>query len=251
MTARLDSAQVAFYHANGYTLFRQPVFAPDSFARLFALFEELLAKNPDKRPDELDVPHFTEPRLFEFLLSDDIIGLVEPLIGPDIGLWSSHFIAKEPFTGRATPWHEDSAYWNGRFDRLDQIVTVWLALDATDQENGCMRVIPGTHLHGFSEYEHIDTAANTFASQIKPEQIDESRAVYFELQPNQCSLHDGRIIHGAKANTSPRRRAGYTLRYFSQSMKLNTDHPSNTTHKIWHVTGRNLANNPVQPEPAY
>jgi ectoine hydroxylase-related dioxygenase (phytanoyl-CoA dioxygenase family) len=247
---RLNQDAADFYTTNGYYLFKQPVFAPEKFARLVALFEEIAAKQgPDKRSDENDVPHFTEPRLFEFLIADDVLNLVEPLIGPNIGLWSSHFIAKEPFTGRATPWHEDSAYWNGRFDRLDKIVTVWLAIDATDQENGCMRVIPGTHHNGFSQYEAVDTTTNTFGSAIKPELIDDSQAVYFELAPNECSLHDGRIIHGAKANTSPRRRCGYTMRYFSQDMKLVPER--NLHHRIWHCRGRNIANNPVEPLPAW
>jgi ectoine hydroxylase-related dioxygenase (phytanoyl-CoA dioxygenase family) len=182
-------------------------------------------------------------------MADEALDLVEPLIGPNIGLWSSHFIAKEPHVGRATPWHEDSAYWAGRFDRLDKIVTIWLALDRTDRENGCMRVIPGTHDNGFSEYQAVDKQTNTFDREIRPEAIDDSKAVYFELEPNECSLHDGRIIHGAEANTSPRRRAGYTMRYFSLDMKFNTDHPGNKTHKIWLCRGENVANNPLEPVP--
>lgn len=250
---RLESTDTQFYAEKGYVLYRQPVFSPEKFQRLYAIFEELeqKAKADGKRIDELDTPHFEDLRLFEFLMADEVIGLIEPLIGSDIGLWSSHFIAKEPLTGRATPWHEDSAYWDGRFDRMDQIVTLWLAIDPSNQANGCMRVIPSTHLNGHSDYESMDNDENVFASGISPDDVDESKAVYFELEPNQCSLHDGRIIHGAKANTSPTRRCGYTMRYFSQHMKLNTDHPSNANHKIWHVKGKNVANNPVEAVPSY
>jgi ectoine hydroxylase-related dioxygenase (phytanoyl-CoA dioxygenase family) len=250
---RLTQTAVQFYHAQCYYLYTQPVFSAAKFQRLHGIFEELAAQAQamGKRIDELDVPHFADPRLFEFLLADEVLDLVEPLIGGDIGLWSSHFIAKEPYTGRATPWHEDAAYWNGRFDRMDQIVTIWLAIDPADQNNGCMRVIPATHQHGFSAYVPVDGTTNTFETEIDPAQIDETQAVYFELQPNQCSLHDARIIHGAKANTSPRRRCGYTMRYFSQHMKLNPAHPSNATHQIWHARGRNVANNPVAALPAF
>jgi ectoine hydroxylase-related dioxygenase (phytanoyl-CoA dioxygenase family) len=248
---RLNQQAVQLYNDQGYYLFTQPVFSPEKFQRLKDIFEELAAKAQaaGKRIDELDVPHFDDPRLFEFLLADEILDLVEPLLGPDIGLWSSHFIAKEPFTGRATPWHEDSAYWEGRFERMDAITTVWLAIDLADRENGCMRVIPGTHHGGFSEYVKVDSQSNTFDTEINPALIDESRSVYFELEPNQCSLHDSRIIHGARANSSPRRRCGYTMRYFSQQMKLNAEHPGNATHKIWHARGRNIANNPVEAVP--
>ncbi|GAB4412468.1 MAG: hypothetical protein OHK0039_18510 [Bacteroidia bacterium] len=47
------------------------------------------------------------------------------------------------------------------------------------------------------------------------------QAVWFELKHGECSLHDARIIHGAPANHSDRRRCGYTMRYFALDMKFN------------------------------
>ncbi len=239
----LTADAVDFYRKNGYYLYRQPLFEKPDFERLCAIFEEHLASKGDLRADQLDTPHFHDARLLDFLMDDAALNLVEPLIGPDIGLWSSHFICKEPAVGRATPWHEDSAYWNGRFDSFTGIVTIWLALDASDRGNGCMKVIPGTHVNGFSDYVQVDTADNLFGSEIPG--IDNSKAVYFELAPNQCSLHDSRLIHGADPNRGDRRRCGYTMRYFSQQMKLNPDHPANSSFKIWHCRGQNPHNNPV------
>ena len=40
------------------------------------------------------------------------------------------------------------------------------------------------------------------------------------LKPNQCGLFEGRIIHGAEANTSDTRRAGYAMRYFPTTTKI-------------------------------
>jgi Phytanoyl-CoA dioxygenase (PhyH) len=237
---RLTAGQVTQYEAGGYVLFKQPVFSPDTFARLTAIFEEDLAHYGE---DDLDTIHFRDPRLLEFLLSDEILDLVEPVIGPNIGLWSSHFIVKSPHTGKATPWHEDSAYWQGRMSTMARICTVWLALDQAKPENGSMAVIPGTHRNGFSEYKAADRDQNIFESQIKPELIDERQAVYFSLQPNECSLHEARIVHGARANTSDVRRAGYTMRYFPTTSKVYEDHPDNQNHMAWLARGRDLAGN--------
>ncbi|MFP4378047.1 MAG: phytanoyl-CoA dioxygenase family protein [Spirochaetales bacterium] len=170
----------------------------------------------EKRADQLDTPHFRDERLLDFLLDEHVLDLVEKLIGPNIGLWSSHFISKEPKIGRPTPWHSDAGYWKGRFEQFTGLVTIWLA---------------------------IDPAANTFARELSG--LDESQAVYFQLEPNECSFHDSRLIHGAKANTSDRRRTGYTMRYFSQDMKLVDDHPSNKGFRIWHCRGENPHGNPV------
>ncbi len=114
----------------------------------------------------------------------------------------------------ATPWHEDSAFWDGRISTMAGIRTVWFAIDEATPANGSMGVIPGSPDNGFSAYQDVAQDANIFSREIKPELVDESNAVFFSLQPNACSLHEARTIHGAHANTSDNRRAGYTMRYF-------------------------------------
>ena len=236
---RLSLEQTDCYQRDGYVLYKQPVFAPDDFARLKAIFEENLARYGD---ENLDTIHFRDARLLEFLLAPAVLDLVEPVVGPNIGLWSSHFISKAPRTGKATPWHEDSAYWNGRISTMAGICTVWLALDEATPENGAMAVIPGSHTNGFSNYEAVaNPSANIFPTQITPEQVDESRAVTFSLQPNECSLHEARLIHGARANTSDKRRAGYTMRYFPTTSRI--FHEKQPNHKLWLARGVDLAGN--------
>jgi ectoine hydroxylase-related dioxygenase (phytanoyl-CoA dioxygenase family) len=234
-----------FYQDYGYYLHRQPLLSQEKFQTLNDVFEELVNSSGELRSDEHDTPHFNDRRLLDILRSDEVLDIVQQAIGPHIGLWSSHFISKEPYIGRKTPWHEDSAYWNGRFDRLDKIVTVWLALDNSTLENGCMGVIPGSHNNGFSEYVEVDTKLNTFGSEIRQDLVDLEKVVWFELNKGECSLHDGRIIHGANANESPYRRCGYTMRYFSLDMKLDQAHPGNKSHKIFWCRGENLGGNPL------
>lgn len=239
----LTQEEVSFYAENGYLLHHKQLFSKEKLEELTSIFEEQLAQKGSKLSDELDTPHFREERLLKFLIADEVLDLVEPLIGPNIGLWSSHFICKDAYTGRATPWHEDSAYWNGRLSGYDKIVTVWLAIDRSNRDNGCMRVIPGTHRNGFSEYEPVDGGRNLFSTQIK--QIDDRNAVYFELERGECSLHDSRIIHGAAPNTSPYRRCGYTMRYFSTELKVLPE--KNPNFKIWLARGKDIADNPFVP----
>jgi ectoine hydroxylase-related dioxygenase (phytanoyl-CoA dioxygenase family) len=233
---RLTGDQVNYYNTNGYVLPTDSVFSTGDFDRLTAIFEENLEQYG---ADNLDVIHFRDARLLEFLLSEAVLDLVEPLIGPNIGLWSSHFICKQPKIGKATPWHEDSSYWNGRTSTMEGIVTVWLAIDRAFPENGSMGVVPGTHSDGFSEYEKVDSAENIFETQVIG--VDESKAVFFTLEPNQCSLHEARIIHGAKPNTSEFRRCGYTMRYFPLTTQVYPE--KNVGHKIWLARGVDQAGN--------
>jgi hypothetical protein len=215
--------QVAHYRKEGYLLLDQPVFAAARFAALQDCFEgllrEWLAKKMSRSPEHMDVPHFWEPRLFDWLLDDAVLDLVEPLIGPDIALWSSHFICKPAAVGKRVPWHEDSAYWQGRLEPME-VVTVWLAIDPSTPANGNMQVIPRTHHNGYSAYENVARAEEAvFGTEIRQDQFDAAQAVDCILQPNHCSLHDGRLIHGSAANQGVQRRCGYTMRYMPTTVK--------------------------------
>lgn len=236
----LTGDEVQSFASDGYVICRRRLFDDRQLDELEDIFTSLRTTRSDKLGDEFDTPHFDEPRLFAFLLADQVLDLVEGLLGPDLLLWSSHFIAKDPGVGRATPWHEDSAYWEGRLDRYDKLATVWLAVDRSDRDNGCMQVIPGSHLWGgFSEYRPVDRRGHTFGREIVD--LDVGRAAPLELERGQCSVHDGRIVHGATANRSDRRRLGYTMRYLAADVHLHPE--ANGNHRVWLARGRNVAGN--------
>ncbi len=232
---RLNQDQVAAYCRDGYLLYNQPVLREDSFKSLQSHFEVQLKKHVagGGRPEAMDVPHFGDPQLFDWVFSDEILDLVEPLIGPNIALYSTHFLAKPSGDGKRVPWHEDSAYWKGNMDPM-HVCTVWLSIDPSLPENGCMNVIPRA-LHGYSEYEEIDAKTNVFPTEVKwlknltTDRVGEAtdapdgvvlRAQRCELRPNEASLHDARLIHGSDTNRSNLRRCGYTLRFIPAMVRF-------------------------------
>src|SRR5439155_8378783 len=132
-------------------------------------------------------------------------------------------ICKPRGTGKRVPWHEDSFYWKGMMEPME-VVTIWLAIDPSTRANGCMKIIPRTHAGGYSDYEPVaEPDKHVFATEIKKNQRNESRAVYIELEPNQASLHDGRLMHASDPNTSDMRRCRYTMRYVRTRTKLNQE----------------------------
>jgi chlorinating enzyme len=251
---RLTAEQVETYRREGYLIYKQPVLPEDKFNALRAYFDKLLADLPaSERPEAMDVPHFMNPELNKWAMDDAILDLVEPITGPDIALFSTHFICKPKGNGKRVPWHEDSAYWKGKIEPME-VVTVWLALDPSLKENGCMMVIPGTHRtghKGFSDYAPVDPNKNVFHNEILKEQRDDDRRVAIELQPNQCSLHNARIMHGSEPNTSNLRRCGWTLRFCSAAVKFNEER-FDGAHNVYLGRGRNLGNNTyADPTRAY
>ncbi len=242
---RLSQDDVSTYRKEGYLIYNKSVLSEEKFQGLRDCFEEILANLPaDERPEAMDVPHFMHPGLLEWAFDENILALVEPIVGPDIALFSTHFICKPKGNGKRVPWHEDSAYWKGMLEPME-VVTVWLAIDSSTRVNGCMKVIPRSHEgpnKGFSDYDPVDIATSVFNTEITKEQRDEERQVYVELQPNECSLHDSRIMHGSEPNLSQIRRCGWTLRFASTSVKFNEEKFAGA-HQVYLAKGRDLGGN--------
>jgi len=238
---RLSRESVNQFNREGYLVINEPVFPESRFQALKDHFEEKLEAWPKHlRPEAMDTPHFADHKLLEWALDDAVVDLVEPIIGPDILLFSTHFICKPQGDGRRVPWHEDSAYWKGKLDPME-VVTVWLAIDPSTTENGCMHVIPHTHntgRMGFSDYDDVDTSKNVFSTEITPSQRRDELAIPIQLQPNQCSLHDARLMHGSPPNLSNQRRCGWTLRFTPAHVRLNPE--ISDVHLIYQARGRNL-----------
>ena len=78
-------------------------------------------------------------------LHDNIVGIVELVLGPDLKLFRNTLLLKPPSVGSAKGMHQDSPYWPIEPMSLCQC---WLALDDATPENGCIAVIPGMQKQG-------------------------------------------------------------------------------------------------------
>jgi ectoine hydroxylase-related dioxygenase (phytanoyl-CoA dioxygenase family) len=140
-----------------------------------------------------------------------IVELVSGVLGDDIILWGCHVFCKPAREGYETPWHQDGHYWP---IRPLATCTVWVAIEDSLADNGCLRVVPGSHaarvLHA---HLHEDRSDLTLNQRLAAGAFEEADAVDVPLRAGQMSLHDVYMIHGARPNTSARRRTGVALRY--------------------------------------
>jgi ectoine hydroxylase-related dioxygenase (phytanoyl-CoA dioxygenase family) len=184
-----------------------------------AALDRLIAANPDVRPERLVSAHLesgTEgvkgSRDFLDLARDpELVELVSDAIGEDVILWGCQVFCKPRGDWLETPFHQDGHYWP---IRPLATCTAWIALDPSKRENGCLRVVPGSH-RGKRLFEHLreDRTDLVLTQRISDPAFDERSAVEVELEPGQMSLHDVFMIHGATVNRSPQRRAGVAIRY--------------------------------------
>ena len=197
------------YRDDGYVVpdFR---FGEDVLADIRTAHERLLAKHPEFQ-DYCPAVLAFDAGFLNFARTKPVLDMVEQLIGPDFALWNSSFFAKPACVGSKTPWHQDGEYWP---IRPLATCSVWIAVDASTPENGCLRVIPGSHRRRtLGAHDHNAAAGLSLPLEIRADEYDEGNARDIVLEAGQISLHDIFLIHGSEPNRSPQPRRGMTLRY--------------------------------------
>ena len=223
----LSIEEIEHYRREGWVVPRFRLPAARMAAMVDAL-ETLLRQNPGVRPEKLVSAHIEGDngegvrgsRAFLDLARDpEIVELVSGVLGEDVILWGCHVFCKPAVEGYETPWHQDGHYWP---IRPLATCTAWVALEPSTVENGCLRVIPRSHaerrLHDHLHEDRTDLTLNQRLAHV-----DEAAAVDIELQPGEMSLHDVYMIHGARANTSGKRRSGAALRYMPSTSVFERD----------------------------
>lgn len=214
MTSASLETPVEQFKREGYALF-QNVLDSDLIEEAGRHVEWLQEKNPDVRPEQLGHTLAAKDPFWIRLISDDrLLDIAQKFIGPDIALFATHYISKPAFDGQPVLWHQDGSYWP--LDPME-VVTLWLAVDDSLTENGCMRVIPGTQHDTLQKMSPRSDIANVLGSGMDESLVDESKAVDFVLKAGGVSVHHPNLIHGSNANNSPLRRCGLTIRYIPTS----------------------------------
>lgn len=128
-----------------------------------------------------------------------------------VNIFFDQWLIKEPGTETLTPWHHDMPYWpiNGW-----QVSTLWLALDPVTAANGAVEYVKGSH-QWQQRFKPASFGGGNQYTESLPEVPDieamrnELEFIQFELEPGDCTLHQGLVIHGSPGNQSLqyRRRA--------------------------------------------
>ena len=217
MCTSLSTEAVAKYREEGYVAPIKVMPAERAEAYRQRL-ERATAIDPDRAQPILKLKsHMIFGCLNELVRMPAILDAVEGVLGPDILVWTSSMFSKKPASADFVSWHQDIAYWG--LEPPD-IVTAWVALTDSSPDNGCMRVVPGTHK--LDVVAHRDTyAENNMLSrgQEVAVEVDEAKAVDIVLKPGEMSLHHTKIVHGSNANLSSRPRQGFAIRYIAPSVR--------------------------------
>ncbi|KAG9341717.1 hypothetical protein JZ751_018781 [Albula glossodonta] len=184
-----------------------------------------------------------------------VLETVRAILGPDVILLDSRFICKYPALSNSTSsrlvgnnittdteqkgapwykdrndgtaqtgqqekpeqipfvaWHQDMRYWGVAGG---PVLSVWLALDDSLEDNGALQVIPGSHSSGLLPHQKSPRPGNMLSvnQEIPEHLVQVDKAVLCPLLAGQMSVHDGLLVHGSDPNLSGRRRCGFVIRF--------------------------------------
>ncbi|WP_276272731.1 phytanoyl-CoA dioxygenase family protein [Haloarcula litorea] len=169
----------------------------------------------------------------ELVHDENVLEVVRELQGPNLSLLRSAAMLKPPRVGSAKKFHQDAAYYP--IHPMDH-VTVWVALDQSTTDNGCMQVVPGAHTDGLLDHEAVeyDTDITVSERDYGPEDT-----VSLPMEPGDVLFQHCLLPHYTAPNETDDWRRAYIAAYMRNRSRLTTDDPPEWVD-TYHVTGESF-----------
>ncbi|QGG57565.1 phytanoyl-CoA dioxygenase family protein [Paenibacillus sp. B01] len=252
----ISEREVDFYKKNGYLLVKG-VFSDEEVEEMRGGVERIIrraaeAKRDDNAawqgeflpPAELkklvlkgfhDV-HYHEACFMRAVVHPNMAAILSRLIGPNVHLHHTKMLVKPPENGAAFPMHQDYPYFP---HAQHTMLAASVHLDRADEQNGCLRVVPGSHAEG--SLPHVGSYY------LNHKQYPISDGIPCPADAGDVLFFNYLTIHGSDANRSERTRRNVLFQY-----KDPADEPTENVHIDWGaglmVCGGNPRFDKVKPE---
>ncbi|RXZ79819.1 phytanoyl-CoA dioxygenase family protein [Paenibacillaceae bacterium] len=154
----------------------------------------------------------------KYVLSPRFASLAEQLTNyGGIRLFHDHALLKMPHDSKPTPWHQDYPYWPMTDSSA---LSIWIALDDVDENNGCMMFIPKSQkLKNLKSVDFLE--AHDIFKDEGAEEMDRNTAVICRMKAGSCTFHHGLTFHYAHANATDRPRRALAIIYMADGTTYN------------------------------
>lgn len=187
---------------------------------IFKDYEDFIKSKIDKASliEHKTKSHLYFPWANELIHNNEILDHVEKVIGPNFFCWNSVIFHKHPNSSTFVSMHQDQNYWGIIHDKA---LSVQLAITYSKINNGCLRILPGSHKNNYS-HEDLVVKDNLLArgQSISENELDNNKFLDVELDAGQCVLFHGNLVHGSKPNLSNDHRLCFTMRFLTTDNKI-------------------------------
>ena len=144
--------------------------------------------------------------------------LAESLLEAEVVPKNLQYFNKPPLCGKPTPAHQDGFYF---MLTPCEAVTLWVALDSVNEENGCVHYARASHRRGMRPHQRTSTLGFSQGIQPFPLATDIETQVPVPAEPGDLLAHHALTIHWAGGNQSAtrQRRALGWIYYSKEAME--------------------------------
>ena len=236
---KISKDQIQFYDENGYVEVVDLI-NPETLSVYQKVYNNFLNGEIDTGNNRTDLgDNISSKQSHESITqimwpSDFVMGMLDMtyhksahdvakcLLGDDMEMDFDMLINKAPNTNTPTPWHQDAAYWEKLPDK--RAVSCWMALDDSTVDNGCMWYVPKSHKGELRPHKFASKEGGALMCEGS-----EKEGIPIELSPGSCVLHDGRMLHYSRGNSTNTQRRAFIINFRPKAMidlerKLGFDH---------------------------
>jgi ectoine hydroxylase-related dioxygenase (phytanoyl-CoA dioxygenase family) len=228
---------VDFYNENGYLLVKG-VYSREEVEEMREAVDKIIQRAARSKldrnhawggdylpPEELkklvlkgfhDV-HYHDSAFMRAVIHPNMTAILSRLIGPNVLLHHTKMLVKPPENGAAFPMHQDHPYFPHQNHTM---LAASVHLDAADPENGCLRVIPGSHKQG--PLPHVGRYY------LDHREYPIRMGTPCPAEPGDVLFFNYLTIHGSERNASDRIRRNVLFQYREAS-----DFPVQNVHFDW------------------
>jgi phytanoyl-CoA hydroxylase len=146
----------------------------------------------------------------QFAHDERILDLIEDIVKPGIAIFSSKLLTKLPQSPSICHWHQDDAYYT-EVVGSDTRMSIWVPLQDTDERNGCLWIVPGSHKQGLQSYMVQNNG--TCRKALIEDQVDLSTAQPVPMKAGSCLLFNALTWHSSKGNETDQVRRAFIVSY--------------------------------------
>ena len=208
---KLSDQQINFYNEKGY-ISPIDVFSTKEAKEIRDEIESIEKKWPNFLEGlGRNYVHIISPIFNKACLNKRMLDAVESIIGKNILICGTTLFIKNANEKGFVSFHQDAKYIGLEPHNW---VTAWVAITDANENNGCMRMWPGSHKNNLKHHNQKFDANNllTRGQTIENVPIEETEPVI--LKAGQLSLHHPKIIHGSGLNKSKERRIGFAIQSY-------------------------------------
>lgn len=216
----LDPDAVAGFRRNGYVM-SDSLFSEDEVRILIDAVETGARVAENTRATE-DASGMASRLSIWHELGDDIwtavstcpriVNNIRILLGEEVAFFHGKVMFKDAHEGGAWEWHQDYGYWYSQGFAFPRMISAFIALDECTRENGCLRVLRGSHHLGRLDHGRVGTQTGADPARIA-ELEPLLECINCEMSPGSVLFFHCNLLHSSTPNTSSRHRRSFIICY--------------------------------------